>query len=82
MAATLENQIRDDNDRTARRRRSEVLSTKVPVDVHNRFSLLAEYLFESGLSKTFTVSALLRDIIEQLITEYRDGLAAYEMHNH
>ena len=59
-------------------RRNKVLSTKVSVDLHNRFNLLAEYLFERGLSETFTPSALLHDIIEHLLSEYNDGLAAYE----
>ncbi len=40
--------------------------------------ILAEYLFGSGLSESFTPSALLRDIIEQLLHEYQDRLAAYE----
>jgi hypothetical protein len=46
--------------------RNKVLSTKVSIDLHNRFSLLAEYLSERGLSEGFTPSALLHDIIEQL----------------
>jgi hypothetical protein len=60
------------------RRRNKVLSTKVSVDLHNRFDLLAEYLFESGLSESFTPSGLLHDIVEQLLHEYQDRLAAYE----
>ena len=59
-------------------RRNKVLSTKVSVDLHNRFSLLAEYLFESGLTESFTPSALLHDIVEGILDKYHDGLAAYE----
>jgi hypothetical protein len=76
LDARLDNQSKDSDDQV--RRRNKVLSTKVSIDLHNRFNLLAEYLFESGLSETFTPSALLRDIIEQLLSEYHDGLAAYE----
>jgi hypothetical protein len=82
VAATIDNQLYDDNDRRVRRRRNKVLSTKVSVDLHDRFNLLAEYLFESGLSESFTPSALLCDIIEHLLNEYHDGLATYEMNNH
>jgi hypothetical protein len=71
MAATLDNQLKDNNDRIVRRR-NKVISTKVPVDLHNRFNLLAEYLFERGLSESFTAYALLRDIIEQLLSEYHN----------
>jgi predicted HD phosphohydrolase len=39
---------------------------------------MAEYLFESGLSESFTSSALLHDIIEHLLSEYNDGLVDYE----
>ena len=39
--------------------------------------MLAEYLFEKGLSETFTPSALLRDLVEHLLIEYHDGLAIY-----
>jgi hypothetical protein len=60
------------------RRRNKVLSTKVSVDLHNRFDLLAEYLFERGVSESFTPSALLRDIIEHLLSECNDGLVTYE----
>jgi hypothetical protein len=77
LAAKLDNRFKDNNSRVVRRQ-SEVLSTKVSVDLHNRFNLLTEYLFESGLSEGFTPSALLRDIIEHLLTGYHDGLAAYE----
>jgi hypothetical protein len=77
MAATLDSQHKDDNDRLVRRR-NKVLSTKIPVDLHNRFSLLAEYLFERGLSEGFTPSALLHDIVEDILDKYHDGLAAYE----
>jgi hypothetical protein len=78
MAARLNSQHNDDNDRLVRRRQNKVLSTKVPVDLHDRFNLLAEYLFERGLSEDFTSSALLRDIIEQLLVEYHEGLIVYE----
>ena len=54
------------------------MSIKVSVDHHNRFALLADYLFESGLSESFTPSALLRDIIEHLLSEYNDGLVTSE----
>jgi hypothetical protein len=67
-----------DNDSHVVRRENKVLSTKVSIDIHNKFNLLAGYLFESGLSESFTASALLRDIIEHLLTEYHDGLMAYE----
>jgi hypothetical protein len=77
MAVSLDSQHKDDNDRIVHRR-NKVLSTKVSVELHNRFNLLAEYLFERGLSESFTPSALLRDIIEQLIGEYHEGLEAYE----
>jgi hypothetical protein len=66
------------SDSGAVRRRNKVISTKVSIDLHNRFNLLAEYLFESGLSESFTSSALLRDIVKHLLSEYHDGLAAYE----
>ena len=59
------------------RLRDKVLSTKVSIDLHNGFNLLAEYLFERGLSETFTTSALLRDLVEHLLKEYHDGLAIY-----
>ena len=77
VAAIQDNQIEHSDDRVVRRR-NKVLSTKVSVDLHNRFDLLSEYLFESGLSESFTPSALLHDIIEHLLSEYHDGLAAYE----
>ncbi|MGC2381787.1 MAG: hypothetical protein WA631_01610, partial [Nitrososphaeraceae archaeon] len=47
LAAALDNQIKDDNDRIVRRR-NKVISTKVSIDLHNRFNLLADYLFERG----------------------------------
>jgi len=67
------------NNNSIVRRRTKVLSTKIPVDLHNRFSLLAEYLFDSGLSENFTPSALLHDIVEDILDKYQDGLAAYEI---
>jgi hypothetical protein len=78
MAAGLDSQPKSYNNRIVRRRQNKVLSTKVPVDLHNRFNLLAEYLFESGLSESFTSSALLREMIEDLLIEYNDGLVVYE----
>jgi hypothetical protein len=76
LAAKLDNP--NESDDPTVRRRNKVLSTKESIDVHDRFSLLAEYLFENGLSESFTPSALLRDIIEHLLTEYHDGLVGYE----
>jgi hypothetical protein len=77
LAARLDSQRKDDNDLIIRRR-NKVLSTKVPAELHNKFTLLAEYLFERGLSKSFTSSALLRDVVEHLLIEYHDGLVVYE----
>jgi hypothetical protein len=81
LAARLISQSKDRNTNIVHRR-NKVLSTKVPLDLHNRFSLLAEYLFERGLSDTFTPSALLRDIIKYLLSGYYDVLMAYEMENY
>lgn len=81
MAATPDNPLNDSNDLIIRRR-NKVLSTKVSVDLHDRFNLLAEYLFERGLSESFNPSTLLREIIEHLLSEYREVLAAYEMRSH
>jgi len=81
LAATPDNPLNDSNDQIIRRR-NKVLSTKVSIDLHNRFNLLAEYLFERGLSESFTPSTLLREIIEHLLSEYREVLAAYEMRSH
>ena len=77
LAARLDSQFMDDNDHIICRQ-SKVISTKVSVDTHNRFNLLAEYLFESRLSESFTSFALLRDITEQLLSGYHDGLVGYE----
>jgi hypothetical protein len=77
LAARLDNPAMD-SDVHRVRRRNKVLSTKVSVDLHNRFSLLAEYLFERGLSENFTPSALLHDIVEDILDKYHEGLAAYE----
>ena len=66
------------SDSHAVRRRNKVLSTKVSVDLHDKFNSLAEYLFERGLSESFTPSALLHDIIEYLLDEYHEGLEDYE----
>jgi hypothetical protein len=81
LAATPYNPLNDSNDQIIRRR-NKVLSTKVSVDLHDRFNLLAEYLFERGLSESFNPSTLLREIIEHLLSEYREVLAAYEMRSH
>jgi hypothetical protein len=78
LAARLDNRSKDSNDSHIVRRRNKVLSTKVSVDLHNRFSLLAEYLIESGLSEGFTTSTLLHNIIEDILDKYQEGLAAYE----
>jgi len=75
LAARIDSQVMDDNDRIICRQ-SKVISTKVSVDLPNRFNLLAEYLFDGRLSESFTASALLRNIIEGLLYEYRDGLVA------
>ena len=77
LAAKLDNPSRDNNDHVVRRR-NKVLSTKVSLDLHYRFNLLAEYLFEMGLTESFTSSALLHDIIEDILGNYQGGLAAYE----
>jgi hypothetical protein len=78
LAAGIQDNSSMHSDSHAVRRRNKVLSTKVSVDLHNRFNLLAEYLFESGLSESFTPSALLHDIIEYLLDEYHEGLENYE----
>jgi hypothetical protein len=78
LAAAIQDNSSKHSDSSAVRRRTKVLSTKVTVDLHNRFNLLAEYLFERGLSESFTLSALLRGIIEHLLDEYHEGLEAYE----
>ena len=78
LAAGIQDNSSLHSDSHAVRRRNKVLSTKVSIDLHNRFSMLAEYLFESGLSETLTTSSLLRDIIEHLLNEYHDGLVAYQ----
>jgi predicted DNA-binding protein len=79
--AAPDNPLNDSNDQIIRRR-NKVLSTKVSVDLHNRFNLLAEYLFERGLSESFTPSTLLREIIEHLLSEYREVLAADKIRSH
>jgi hypothetical protein len=73
LVAKLDNQFTRSDDYVVSRR-NKVLSTKVSIG----FSLLAEYLFESGLTESFTHSALLRDVVERLISEYHDGLVVYE----
>ena len=78
LAAGIQDNSSMHSDSHAVRRRNKVLSTKVPVDLHDRFNLLAEYLFERGLSESFTTSALLHDIVEHLLSEYHDGLVAYQ----
>ncbi len=69
LLAAIQNNQFNHSKSHAVRLRNKVLSTKVSVDLHNRFSLLAEYLFESGLSESFTASALLHDIVEHLLDE-------------
>ena len=78
MAAAIQNNPFKRSNSHPVRRRNKVLSTKVSVDLHNRFNLLAEYFFESGLSESFTPSALLHDIVEGILDKYHDGLATYE----
>ena len=78
LAAAIQDNSSNHSDSHAVRRRNKVLSTKVSVDLHNRFNLLAEYLFERGLSESFTASALLHDIVEHLLDEYHEGLVGYE----
>lgn len=78
LASAIHDNSSMDSDGNRVRRRNKVLSTKIPVDLHNRFSLLAEYLFDSGLSENFTPSALLHDIVEDILDKYQEGLAAYE----
>jgi len=57
---------------------NKVISTKVSIDFHNKFNLLAEYLFEIGLFESFTPSALLRYMKERMLDEYHEGLEAHE----
>jgi hypothetical protein len=78
LLAVIPNSQFKHNDVHAVRRRNKVISTKVSLDLHDKFNLLAEYLFENGLSESFTPSALLHDIIEHLLVEYHDGLVDYE----
>ena len=78
LFAAIEDNQSNHSDSHAVRRRNKVLSTKVSVDLHSRFNLLAEYFFESGLSESFTPSALLHDIVEDILDKYHDGLGAYE----
>jgi hypothetical protein len=52
------------------------LSTKVPVGLHNRFNLLADYLFENGLSEVSLPQHFAR-YNRNLLREYHDGLATY-----
>ena len=77
MAAIVGNQFKHSYDQIVAGRRN-IPSINTSVSLHNRFSLLAEYLFDSGLSENFTPSALLHDIVEDILDKYRDGLAAYE----
>ena len=78
LLAAIQDRQFNHSDSHAVRRRNKVLSTKVSVDLHDRFNLLAEYLFERGLSESFTPSALLHDIIEHILREYHDGLMVYD----
>jgi hypothetical protein len=77
LATRLDNPSKDSDDHVVRRR-NKVLSTKVSIDLHNRFSLLAEYLFERGLSESYTSSAPLHDIVENILGKYHERLEAYE----
>ena len=78
MAASIQDNQFKISGIHAVRRRNKVISTKVSIDFHNKFDLLAEYPFERGLSESFTPSALLRDIMEHLLREYHDGLMVYD----
>ena len=81
MAPIEDNQFNHSDSHAVRRQLAgeiKYFSTKVSVDLHDRFSLLSEYLFERGLSESFTPSALLHDIVEDILDKYHDGLAAYE----
>ena len=72
VAARLDNPSKYNGGHVVRRR-NKVLSTKVSIELHNRFNLLSEYFFETGLSESFTPSALLRDIIEHLLRSITMG---------
>ena len=58
-------------------KQTKVISTKVSVDQHNRFNILAEYLYENGLTESSTPSALLRANIDDLLLKYHDKLEEY-----
>ena len=59
--------------------RIKVISTKIPADHYDSFSLLIEYLSKAGVIQTSTPSALLRNNITQLLTSYRDDIENYRI---
>lgn len=61
----------------AKTKTTKVISTKVSVDRYNRFNILAEYLYKSGLTESHTPSALLRASIDHLLLKYYDKLEEY-----
>ena len=50
-----------------------------PVDQHDSFNLLVEYLSKSGIIETCTPSALLRNSITQLLNSYQDDMENYRI---
>ena len=58
-------------------KQTKVISTKVSVDQHSRFNILAEYLYNNGLIESYTPSALLRANIDHLLLKYHDKLEEY-----
>ena len=58
-------------------KQTKVISTKVSVDHHNRFNILAEYLYKNGLIESHTPSALLCANIDYLLLKYHDKLEEY-----
>ena len=58
-------------------KQTKVISTKLSVYQHNRFNILAEYLYRSGLTEGHTPSTLLRASIDSLLLEYHDKLDEY-----
>ena len=60
-----------------RQKQTKVISTKVSVDQHNRFNILAEYLYNNGLIESHTPSALLRASIDHLLFKHHDKLEEY-----
>jgi hypothetical protein len=55
----------------------KVVSTKIPVDQHDSFNLLVEYLSKTGVIETCTPSALLRNSIIQLLNTYSNEIENY-----